>query len=188
MKNITQFIKESVSWVGSGWESYTTLQLTKKHLYDKLTTENIKNHLKDLVDNYKWNKFKNEWVDKETDSSKDSVDVTEKMLRNIKLNKEIEFGSIAFGSGRQTTKAEGYVKIGEKSKEGKILYLEYCENESEAIDLPTVGDLLDLIYKYKEVKPVTPAGVLNTKYANSINIRFTNDFSEGQLGILKFKS
>lgn len=298
MKSLTQYIKESVNWVGSGWEASCTYQLTQNQFYDKLTPENIKNHLKDLVDNYKWHTSKHEWVSKETDLNSeselenwvddhllrgknsnyynfnlkdvkelikkiydefvnyysgphkfiknkdgevvsmedwlkmpcdykvyynvktwedyfnrewkeiqdnkektkrflinygksyltDAVDITENTIRNIKLDKKIEFGSIAFGSGRQTRQEIGYVKIGEKSKEGKTLFLEYCEDESEAIDLPTVGDLLDLIYKYKEVKLLTPAGVLNTKYANSINVKFYNDFSKGRLGILKFRS
>ena len=119
---------------------------------------------------------------------RDAIDVSERMIRNIKLDKDIKFGSIAFNSGRMTREKNGYLKIGEKSIEGKTLFLEYCENESEAIELPTVGDLLDLIYKYNEVKLSIPVGVLNTKYANSINVKFDNNFNTGQLGILRFRS
>lgn len=298
MKTLIQYIKESVNWVGSGWESLHTYQFIDNQFSDKLTSKNIKNQLDNLINNYKWNKFKHEWVDKETELTseseiekwvenrltsgknpnyskftiktieelikkiydefinwrtgphpfiknkegkildikdwlkmpcdynsswenftweehfnkkwkelqddkertkqylidyakyylRDAIDVSERMIRNIKLDKDIKFGSIAFNSGRMTREKNGYLKIGEKSIEGKTLFLEYCENESEAIELPTVGDLLDLIYKYNEVKLSIPVGVLNTKYANSINVKFDNNFNTGQLGILRFRS
>lgn len=274
---LTTSLNESCDWVGSGWEPSCTYQLVENHYHDKLTTENIIEHLNDLIDNYKWDgewiekepllnsendidkwasfkidnngnyrKYKyntleeyerdeykssrsllpfNLWLKKKHDDwckwddrtndeyyqeqyqqiQKDkletykyykneakrylnrSVDITEEKIRNIQLNKEIHFGSIAFGSGRETRSTEGYLKINEKTKPGKILYLEYTNKLKDALAINTVGDLFDLMFKYKETKIYTPVGVLNTNFANSINVRFSRDFKQGRLGILRFR-
>ena len=119
---------------------------------------------------------------------KNTVDKSENDLRNIKLEKKIRFGSVTAGAGRQTRHEVGYIKIGEGSKEGKTLILEYTENESEAIKLETLGDLLDLLYKYKKCKLMTPAGVLNTKYANAIVLYpLDNKLEKAIVGIIKFR-
>ena len=72
MKTLIQYIKESVNWVGSGWESLHTYQFIDNQFSDKLTSKNIKNQLDNLINNYKWNKFKHEWVDKETELTSES--------------------------------------------------------------------------------------------------------------------
>jgi len=303
MKSISEFIKESVEWVGSGWEPSCCYQLIENHYADKLTSENIKDHLDNLINNHKWHKSKWEWVKKEpeldsesdienwvtkelkpeSNSSyenydlekfeqlakkiydsfvnnhgdgphdwvkdkegkvikledwlnlpcdydklgwrsenprtwkerieedweklqknkesskkwlidyaksylKNTIDISENTIRNIKLDDQITFGSIAFGSGRMTRSKEGYLKISEETKEGKNLILQYTDKKEEALELKTVGDLLDLIFKYKETKVETPAGVLNTRWANSINVKFDPNLKEGQLGIIRFRS
>jgi len=43
------------------------------------------------------------------------------------------------------------------------------------------------MFKYKETKIYTPVGVLNTNFANSINVQFSRDFKQGRLGILRFR-
>ncbi len=119
---------------------------------------------------------------------KHTISISESYLRNIKLDKDIEFGSVTSGSGRQTREAHGYLKIGEGTTEGKTLILSYTENESEALKLKTLGDLLDLLYQYTKVKLETPAGVLNTRWANAIILfPVDNKLTKAKVGIIKFR-
>lgn len=119
---------------------------------------------------------------------KNTTSISESHLRNIKLDKDIEFGSVTGGAGRQTREEHGYLKIGEETKEGKTLILTYTKNESEALELNTLGDLLDLLYQYKKVKLETPAGVLNTRWASAI-ILFPMDskLTKVRVGVIKFR-
>lgn len=300
MKTLKNFLCEAdIDWIGSGWEPSHTYQLIRNHYYDKLTPENIKAQLDDLVNNHKWdtknrvwikkssmvggeseidayidNLFKtnsnyrdykydnfdeyvkaqydsfvnfafkknnpHDWVKDEngnvmdidkwlktssryskfsyepkttwheyyekqweeinkkkantiahyrkslSDKIKDTVDVTEKMLRDIKLDSKCAFGVIDFHSGRMKKSSEGYLKISDKSTKNKLI-LEYTKNKSEALKLRKVGDLLDLLMSYKETKLLTEEAQIGTKFANSINIGVDYDFKTGAIGILKFK-
>lgn len=117
---------------------------------------------------------------------KHSIDVTKQMIRNIKLDSSCVFGAIAFHSGDMKKYSEGYLKISDRSTKNKLV-LEYTDNEVEALKLNTVGDLLDLLTSYKETKLLTESAGIGSKFANSINIRFDNNFKEGKLAVLKFK-
>ena len=117
---------------------------------------------------------------------KHSIDVNKQMIRNIKLDSSCVFGAIAFHSGDMKKYSEGYLKISDKSTKNKLV-LEYTDNEVEALKLNIVGDLLDLLTSYKETKLLTESAGIGSKFANSINIRFDNNFKEGKLAVLKFK-
>lgn len=300
MKTLKEYIVESdVDWIGSGWEPLHTYQLTNNHYYDKITPENIKAQLDDLINNHKWDVVKKEWVNntstvgseseiddyiknlfntntnyrdykfdtfdeyieaqydsfvnfafkknnphdwvkdengnvidldkwikmpsrysrfswepettwseyyekkweeisKKKDQSiknlrksllddiKNTISVSEKMIRDIKLSPKCVFGSIKFGSGRMTKSSDGYLKISDKSTKTKLV-LEYTTNKAESLSLRKVGDLLDLLMSYKETKLLTEEANIGTKYANSINIGIDRDLKSGIIGILKFK-
>mgnify|MGYP007112561186 CR=1 FL=1 len=65
MKTLKAFLCEAdIDWIGSGWEPSHTYQLIRNHYHDKITPENINAQLSNLVDNYKWNTYKTEWVKK----------------------------------------------------------------------------------------------------------------------------
>lgn len=300
MKDLKSYLTESdIDWIGSGWEPSDTYQIIENHYRDKITPENIQSQLNDLVNNYKWDLSKREWVkrssmvdnandidayiknvfntninyrdfkydtvdqfiedkynsfvnfnfkvnnphnwvkdengnvmdldkwlkmpsqysrfsweqettwrqyyeeqwkaiSKEKEETvdwfrknlslkiKNTIDVTEQMIRNIRLSPEYTFGVVAFHSGRMTKRASGYLKISDKSTKSK-LFLEYTNNKAEAMPLRTVGELLDLLMSYKETKLLTESAGIGSKFANSINISFDSDFKDGVMGILKFK-
>ena len=175
MKSLTESIKDclienylverDIDWKGSGWETGNTIQLTRNHYHDKLTPENIKAQLEDVALRFECS--------------------VSDLLKNYKLEDDVVFGTIAFHSGRITKEKYGYLKISDDTKPNQILFLEYTENKSEALELKTLGDLIDLIYQYKEVKVYMP-DKFGVKYANSINIR-PREYYSGTLGILKFK-
>lgn len=222
MKTLKAFLCESdIDWIGSGWEPSSTYQIITNHYHDKITPENINAQLSNLVDNYKWNTYKTEWVKKSSilkgeseidayiddqfktgnyskyvdrdtvrmkllNDIKNTIDVTEKMLRNIKLDSKCAFGAIDFHSGRMKKYITGYLKISDMTYKNKLV-LECTDNEAEALKLSTVGDLLDLLASYKETKLLTESAGIGSKFANSINISFDNNFKEGKLAVLKFK-
>lgn len=150
------------------WEEYIKDEWEDVQKNKKATIEYLTNFAKDYLTN--------------------TVNKSESDIRSIKLDEKINFGSVTAGAGRQTRSENGYVKVGEESKEGKTLYLEYTDNKDEAYKLETLGDLLDLLYKYKNCKLLTPAGVLNTKYANAIMLYpLDRNLKSGGLGIIKFR-
>lgn len=300
MKTLKNFLCEAdIDWIGSGWEPSHTYQLVKNHYYDKLTPENIKAQLDDLINNHKWDVVNKEWVKNTTivgseseiddyiknlfntnsnyrdykfdtfdeyveaqydsfvnfafkknnphdwvkdengnvmdldkwltvssryskfsyepkttwreyyekqwediskkkeqtfknlhqslsNKIKNVIAVDEKMIRNIKLSSKCVFGAIKFHSGNMAKSSNGYLKISDKSTKTKLV-LEYTDNKAEAMTLKTVGELLDLLMSYKETKLLTESADIGSKFANSINIGFDDDFKKGMIGILKFK-
>lgn len=120
------------------------------------------------------------------DNMKYTIDVTEQMLRNIKLDSSCVFGAVAFHTGHIKKHVFGYVKMSGMSSKNKLV-LEYTDNKAEALKWDTVGDLIDFLSSYKETKLLTESAGIGSKYGNSINISFDNNFKEGKMAVLKFK-
>ncbi len=298
MKSLLNYILESVDFKGSSWYDKSSYSFVTNHYNNKITSDDIKEQLKNYTENYKWSEIAHEWIIKDSDlNSEEDIEnwlnkkidrnekyrlkdfeelvkniydgftnyysgthefikdkdgnilkledwlktpcqydeniskilnkkcptweehlkedwnkiqkdknsmieyltnfaksylnnsktISEETLRNIKLKETIFFGRInkkygnVVGDGK-----EAYLKISNETVEGKTLVLTYTDNKEESIKFERVGDVFDLLFKYKTIKIETPEGVLNTRWANSINLKFTWDFKEGELGILRF--